>query len=273
MKLICGNIFFNDEEFLERWLWHHYPLFDEIIMIDGAYEHFSHQSLRGQSVDSSIPIIQHFKIMHDHENKIRLILPQRPWKTEMEKRTVYLQYGLLGDWVFVTDSDSFVWGDISRLRKLLRTTEEYAFSPKLIDYPRKHLQDNPYPVTASTLGIIQCMYGAQYYKNHWTVLHPINEEKVRLSGPWWRTSKDFVQKIHLSWVGWVHFPRTDPKRNKLKEDYYKIHGEVEDLEPWKWPEEEWNKIVFEGDEYHPEMQTLREGYLEAKKEVKELGWD
>jgi len=61
-------------------------------------------------------------------------------------------------------------------------------------------------------------------------------------------------------------------RHKAKVPYYQMHHLIEDLEPWKWSEEEWLKIDWGDGQNINYLKMLRKGYMDTMDELEELGW-
>jgi hypothetical protein len=274
---------FNDIEFIQNHIRYHYDLFDEMIYVDGAYQAFSHEHPMGWSTDGTAAVITHYIDDHDPENKIKLIYPREAcWKTEMEKRTNYLARGMPGDWFFVVDSDEMVWGDLGRLRDFLANAPESlnVFSPAYVDYPREHLGGLPYSLDAFNLALIRWVPGVKYIFNHWTLAFPdlcqvtyTQQGRIVLGGPWWTDQPFFEKHVHIPWVGRKHFRRKDTLRIALKQAYYQIHHHQENIEPWKLSDEDWEQIALGEGEHIKELLARRQGWKDAQKGLKELGWD
>lgn len=76
MKIACGMIVLNEEQFIGAWLRHHYEWFERIVIVEGADFCYPHESVtdRGLSVDRTAEIIRDFP---DIEKKITFI--QHGW--------------------------------------------------------------------------------------------------------------------------------------------------------------------------------------------------
>ena len=273
MRLIMGAIVFNEAEFIIDHYRYHYDLFDQLIYVDGAFAHFPHKYKDGSSEDGTLEILWALQRDEDPEKKVGIISCNHPWRSEMEKRSQYLQYGLPGDWIFVNDADMFIWGDIGRLRDHLPTVpEKYnVLSPAFVDYERDHVA----PAYGMFCGLIRVIPGAYYFKNHWTIRFP--GDKLHLGGPWFTSGRDYWKHVYLPWIGWKHFGRKNVQRDQAKIPYYQIHHQIEEIEPWKWSEEDWKLIELEdscvNEKQRQELIGRRKGWLETKQKLEELGWN
>jgi len=142
-----------------------------------------------------------FMFEYNHERKITLALPKKPWETELIKRNQYLKYTLPGDWLLVVDMDSWIFGDFVRLKEHLRSLPEHIhfISPRFIDYDRKEgtKYGAKYPEDPCFIGGIRCGYHTEYYMNHWTIRYQQDGEwRLKFAGPWWNDQFDFKAYIH-----------------------------------------------------------------------------
>lgn len=102
-RLIATIVFFNERELLPGCI-ESLEGADEIVLVDGAYADFPHES--AASTDGTLEWI---KEMRASDPRIRLIAPDRPWVDEVEKRNSCF-VGKDGDWYLQIDADERVVG-------------------------------------------------------------------------------------------------------------------------------------------------------------------
>jgi len=134
-KLSFGMILCNGEQFLAHNLSHIYPIADEIIIIEGAVEHFASVLGSYTSTDKSLKIIKDFINEKDPAKKIRLISSadrQKPWRDKVEMQNVMAEH-TRGEFFVKQDVDEFY-----DLEGLLLEIERLERDKKLMINYRSH---------------------------------------------------------------------------------------------------------------------------------------
>jgi len=101
-RTIACIIYYNEIQNIERCLKSINNKFDYIIAIDGAYKEFPHDNFL--STDGSTEVARKYCS--------RVIIPEREWKDEIEKRNEYMKQLCYGDFVVIIDADEEMIGNI-----------------------------------------------------------------------------------------------------------------------------------------------------------------
>ncbi len=108
-KLTFGMIVCNGEQFLEHNLKHIYHVADEIIIVEGAVEHFASVLGSYTSTDKTLKIIKNYINEKDPAKKIRLISSadrQHAWRDKVEMQNVIAEH-TRGEFFVKQDVDEF----------------------------------------------------------------------------------------------------------------------------------------------------------------------
>jgi len=95
--IACYSIF-NEAEFLEESILSIKDFVDKIVVVDGAYENFPHDSF--WSTDGSIEIAKKYGA--------DVVIPTCAWSSQIHKRNQYLKFGQPGD-VMITIDGHEIW--------------------------------------------------------------------------------------------------------------------------------------------------------------------
>jgi len=254
MNLVAVLSVYNERKNLKELIRQIYPYVDRILIIDGRYKDFpgeSHLSdYRGASLEDILVIIDGQTINYQiHKNlqslgmfyelyigkvfstPISIVLPKKPWDTEMQKRSVMFHYGTFGDWFLIIDGDERIrhpanWAalryflekevDPHTLIVGLMTYDHKTglkwYTSKLIRYrPETEYYGNHYTLRFwdSIYKVTQDQEGNEYEIFNWEeVLYDMVNDGSR------REDVDFIELDHLD------RKKLDPERNALRQKYY-----------------------------------------------------
>lgn len=246
----------NEGENIKEIIGEIYPWVDKVVIVDGRYKDFSvfpkesfrsddsigitHDIARGLDVDVYDVDFQYKwnrqkQLMNHrcHEWKlndydITIIAPfNRPWDTEIAKRSVMFHYGEEGDWFLIIDGDERLkHADWEGLRYVLSMAEPeiLVFGVPLYDHKTGLVWHSPKIVRSVPYYI--------YDQNHYTL--KIAEDK------WYDMVNDGSRRhdlpIDSKYLAFDHLNRKelDPKRWEQRVDYYnrKINR-IENSTPYK----------------------------------------
>lgn len=112
--IISCVIAYNEERLLPGCLESLVGQVDEVVVVDGAFEHYPHEVARSTDATRAIAEAYGCRWVATPGGK--------PWVNQVAKRNAYL-VGKEGDWYFVIDADERVQGKLP----LLQTGHHYAF--------------------------------------------------------------------------------------------------------------------------------------------------
>lgn len=124
-RTVACLIYYNEIQNIERCLKSIHNKFDWIIAIDGAYKEFPHDNFL--STDGSTEMAKRYCS--------RVIIPEREWKDEIEKRNEYLRQLCYGDFVVIIDADEEMINciDLNEIRDLGdELNNDYFYDIKLV---------------------------------------------------------------------------------------------------------------------------------------------
>ena len=105
-------------------------LCDRIVVLDGAFEGFPCNRSDGRSDDGTLKIVSEWLTRWTEEDNRRdgwLAIPNRPWPSQMIKRSFYFRFGCEGDWFLVIDGDEVVESGLQETKDLLEQLEGEAY--------------------------------------------------------------------------------------------------------------------------------------------------
>ncbi len=158
-RLIGCLSIFNEAEFIERCLRFTLAIADELIIIDGPYADYPHDS--PHSTDGTVEIIE--KFMAEQSKPIALVSRSDAWPNQITKRNTYVKMVDEGDLMLVIDGDQqpFLLGDA---KKQVLESDAVGFIPEKIQYRPYILQ-----IKYGNPRIIRKIVGLHYGLNHYSL--------------------------------------------------------------------------------------------------------
>jgi hypothetical protein len=147
--MILGCVIFYDDgpDLLKRALWSLKLVTDRVIAIDGAYAEFLHDNFLSKPDTLSVA-----KELADE-----VIVPERPWKDEVEKRNAYLVLKNPKDYYLMLDADEEIEGvkpialKFPTYRVELRTQKDGQWLPGYYNRLFRHHKGMRYELTHNNL--------------------------------------------------------------------------------------------------------------------------
>lgn len=119
---ICAALAYYDEpvEFLERCISSLEGICDEIVALDGAWQHFEGGHMSPLEQAESI-----WRTSRKASIKPHVAIPSRVWESQVHKRQCLMEHAAAyADWVFVIDGDEYVtYSEPETIRRDLYATE------------------------------------------------------------------------------------------------------------------------------------------------------
>ena len=167
-------------------------LADRIVALDGAYARYPAATV--VSPQEQVDAIKHAAARIGVESEV--LLPDRLWFGQVEKRTTLLQEGAEGsDWVLMLDADHILHGDMAAVRRILGETRvdvvATIFHTPVGDRPLKDAAGK-WHVEQTTLApyipqFYRALPGLQVQRKHWWVTAKKDGQWVWLwGGDAWR---------------------------------------------------------------------------------------
>jgi len=205
-RTVACIIYYNEIQNIERCLKSINNKFDYIIAIDGAYKEFPHDNFL--STDGSTEMAKRYCS--------RVIIPEREWKDEIEKRNEYMKQLCYGDFVVIIDADEEMINniDLNEIRDLGdELNNDYFYDIKLVR------NDNvpPYHIYRA----FKYLNGMNYFGTHHALF--LNRE---YEGDFYLTNK-FKHKRIESFYFKHYQDQRDIKRVQDKGTYYRKLWEQE----------------------------------------------
>jgi len=167
MEIVACICAFEAEQTLQRTLDSLKELVDRIIIVDGSWKGFADYAA---SKDRTVEIASSYP-------KTTVIPAEKPYETEMEKRTQYLNPKLVkeDDWLLIIDDDEFLTQGMAETRKILSATREPYFTAVLWDKQ----EEGRWSRRGEYVRLIRYIPGMKYGINPWTIELP-NKTSVPL---------------------------------------------------------------------------------------------
>jgi len=160
-KLVGCISVFNEAELIEQCLRSTLRVADEVIVVDGPYADYPHDSC--SSTDGTLETVG--KLMGETGKPITLVTKNSAWLSQMEKRNAYVKLVDEGDLMLVIDGDQQPLL-LSGARDRIRVSDAIGFLPEKV-------QQGPKGALNIRLGnprIVRKCCGVHYALNHYTLL-------------------------------------------------------------------------------------------------------